>query len=65
MPDIITKKQVAELLQVREKTVEYWTRIRAIPIVKLGRNIRYSKPDILAWLDNNRQSVNIKLARII
>lgn len=49
--DLLTSKEVAPLLGVsHHKTVETWVRKRGLPCVKLGRNLRFRRGDVLAWL---------------
>ena len=53
--DILTKRDVAELLQVSERTVERWMAEGSIPYVPLPKRgawseARFLRPDILEWM---------------
>ena len=54
--ELLTVRQVAELLQVSVSTVERMTRRgEGPPSIKFGRSRRWFKPDVLAWLREHRQ----------
>ena len=50
VPDVLTPAQLAELLQVDEKTVRDLARRGEIPARKLGREWRFSRRAVLDWL---------------
>lgn len=43
----LTCKQVAEILQVTEKTLKNWRDNGVLPATKIGRSIRYNESDII------------------
>ncbi len=48
--DLLTSKEVAPLLGVtHHKTVERWVRERDLPCVRIGRNLRFRRGDVLRW----------------
>ena len=51
-PDLLDEKAAAELLTVTPGTLSVWrsTGRYQIPFIKVGRNVRYSRPDLIAWL---------------
>jgi excisionase family DNA binding protein len=49
-PDVLTVEQLAELLQVDEKTVRSLAAKGELPGRKLGRHWRFSRQAVLAWL---------------
>ena len=49
-PDVLTPAQLAELLQVDEKTVRDLARRGEIPARKVGREWRFSRRAVLDWL---------------
>src|SRR2546429_2215753 len=49
-PDVLTAEQLAELLQVDEKTVRSLAAKGELPGRKLGRHWRFSPPAVLDWL---------------
>ena len=51
MEKLLTAKQVAELLEVKVSTVYDWVSRSVIPYVKLGRLIRFKKPDVFRWVE--------------
>lgn len=51
-PVYLTAMQVAELLQVDEKTVLRWSLEDAsMPVLRRGRVIRFPRERLLAWLE--------------
>lgn len=53
MEKLLTAKQVSELLEVKTSTVYDWVYRKIIPYVKLGRLIRFKKPEIFHWVDSH------------
>jgi excisionase family DNA binding protein len=52
----LTEKQAARLLSLSHRTLQAWRRAGSGPaFVRLGRTIRYSQDDLLAWANANRQ----------
>ena len=49
-PDVLTVEQLAELLQVDEKTVRTLAAKGDLPGRKLGRHWRFSRQAVLEWL---------------
>jgi len=45
--DILTKSQVAEWLQVTERTVEKWVSDGSLPAFRFGRSVRFFREAIL------------------
>jgi excisionase family DNA binding protein len=48
--ELMTVKQIAEYLQVEEKTINNWTSDGKIPHKKVGRLPRYNKSEIDNWM---------------
>jgi excisionase family DNA binding protein len=53
--ELLTKRQVALLLQVSVSTVERLTRNGELPSVKFGRSRRYFRADVMAYLESHRE----------
>lgn len=60
-PELVSVKTLSERLDISEKTIWDWiykSRRRAtldpIPYYKLGALVRFSLPDIRAWLDRRK-----------
>jgi excisionase family DNA binding protein len=51
-PDVLTVEQLAQLLQVDEKTVRSLAASGELPGRKLGRQWRFSRQAVLEWLAN-------------
>ncbi|HEX6490067.1 MAG TPA: helix-turn-helix domain-containing protein [Gaiellaceae bacterium] len=49
-PDVLTVEQLAELLQIDEKTVRTLAARGELPGRKLGRQWRFSRQGVLEWL---------------
>ena len=51
-PMYLTASQVADLLQVDEKTVSRWSlQDASMPVLRRGRVIRFPRQRLLAWLE--------------
>jgi excisionase family DNA binding protein len=58
MPELYTFKQLCGLTDVSRRTLNRWLINGMLPFtpIRLGpRAIRFSKSDVLAWLDGQRQ----------
>lgn len=65
--DILTIKDVAEHLQVSERTVSDWAQKGEIPCGKLGNSWRFKRIEVERWLDkklvgNKRESEKLAIA---
>jgi excisionase family DNA binding protein len=53
--ELLTARQVAELLQVSVSTIERMTRRgEGPPSIKFGRSRRWLRRDVMAWLEEHR-----------
>jgi excisionase family DNA binding protein len=51
---LLTKEDVANFLNVSIKKIDRLVSMEEIPFFKIGRNVRFSKTRVLAWIrDNN------------
>ena len=50
MGPLLTPREVADLLQVSEKTVGRLVAHRRLPCVRFGRSVRFLSGDVLRWL---------------
>jgi excisionase family DNA binding protein len=57
---LLSVREVAEMLNVREWWVYIKTETRDLPFVKLGRYLRFRPSDIEAYLEAQRRSVGTK-----
>ncbi len=51
MPEVMTAKQLADYLQLNELTIYKRVQLGEIPVVKLGRSLRFKKDSIDKWLE--------------
>lgn len=51
MQEVMTAKQIAEYLQINEMTLYKWVRLGGIPVVRMGRVLRFKKDIIDKWLE--------------
>jgi excisionase family DNA binding protein len=51
MQEVMTAKQLADYLQVNELTIYKRVRLGIIPVVKMGRALRFKKDIIDKWLE--------------
>lgn len=52
---LLTKSDLARLLKVSPPTINRMVRARAIPVIKIGPLVRFSLPDVIAYLDRQKQ----------
>lgn len=55
-PQLMTARQVAVLLLMRESTVQDYARRGVLPSIKLGRHRRFLRSDVLAAVEQLRHS---------
>jgi excisionase family DNA binding protein len=57
--DLLDEKAAADLLDLSPGTLSVWrsTGRYAIPFVKIGRNVRYRRADLDAWLAQRTRTV--------
>ena len=47
---LLTTKEIAVFLNVKESTIRYWVHIGYIPRIKFRGAVRFNKPEIIEWL---------------
>ena len=52
--EIMTLKEVAQYLKMKERTIYKWAQNGKIPAIKLGSTWRFRKEEVNAWLEKNR-----------
>jgi len=55
---LMNVKQLAEYLQLKPGTVYTWAQKGKLPAIKVGRNWRFRKEEIDAWLEANSRGPN-------
>jgi excisionase family DNA binding protein len=53
-PVLLTVPEVAQLLRVPPKSVYQLAALRRIPVVRLGRSLRFDRADVVALIQRNR-----------
>lgn len=53
----LTAKELAELLNVRPKTVYQWANLSRIPTVKLNGALRFDLADIMSWIEACKKQI--------
>lgn len=58
LQDLLDEKQAAQILCIKPNTLSVWrcTGRYAIPFVKVGRNVRYRRADLIAWIEGRTQA---------
>ena len=56
--NILTIKEIAEILSMSPSGVYQWVAAKKIPYIKVGSIIRFDRREIDKWLENN--SVEVK-----
>jgi excisionase family DNA binding protein len=52
--ELLTIAEVAEVLKISEPGMRRLQQRRAIPFIKVGGSVRFSKRDVAAYLERNR-----------
>jgi excisionase family DNA binding protein len=52
---LLTVKQVAEYLQLKESTVYSWAQDKKVPAFKIGRTWRFNRALLDKWLEEHLQ----------
>ena len=64
MGQLLTVAQLAELLQVSDRTVREWISTGSIPFLKLGQSrrslVRFSLPAVEAWLQERSKGPEVQ-----
>lgn len=50
-----TKKELASLLNVHIKTIEYWIKVKGLKVLKIGGRIYILDKDVKEFLENNNK----------
>ena len=63
-PVFLTAQQVADLLQVSEKSVLRWAAADAtMPALRIGRTLRFDRERLLVWLRTKSQGIGRRRAQ--
>ena len=52
LPEILTARELEGFIRIDVKTIYAYVRRGEIPYVRMGSNLRFSKQEILAWLQH-------------
>lgn len=53
---LVTTKELAEILQVHENTLYNWAREKDMPRIKIGYNrVRYDVDEVMKWIEKNNE----------
>lgn len=56
--EILTCKELSEILKVSPKTLYQWAELRVIPCLKLNGALRFDLDDIKKWIHNCKRDTN-------
>jgi len=56
--DLIDSQETAEILGISKSALEVWrtTGRYKLPFIKVGRNVRYRRSDVLQWLESRTRA---------
>lgn len=55
LPNITTTKELAEFLKISESTIHRAVKNGELQSLKVGRNVRYERVEVLKWLDKDNR----------
>lgn len=58
---IVTVKEIAELLKVKEKTLYQWAELGQIPCIKMNGCLRFDLEDIQKWVKSCRRDIDSRI----
>ena len=58
MQPLLTVDETASLLRIKKSTLYTWAYRKQIPSQKVGRNLRFRRQDLEAWLKAQARSVD-------
>lgn len=56
VPNLLKPSQIAEILNVSEKTIYYWVERNEIPFIKVGRHLRFVANDVIRFFSEKTVS---------
>lgn len=54
-PEVLTRAEVADLLQIHQNVVLRWIRQRGLPASKIGNEWRFLRSQVVAWIAANEK----------
>lgn len=54
LPNITTTKELAEFLKISESTIHRAVKDGHLKSLKVGRNVRYEKVEVLKWINQDQ-----------
>lgn len=58
--EIMNPKEAAKFLKISVATIYFYTSKRLIPFAKAGKSLRFSRTDLLKWLDENKRKTIVE-----
>lgn len=52
---VMTKREIARLLRVSERTIDTWRKMFGLPMRKVGQVCRFDEEEVLAWFQRFRE----------
>jgi len=62
--EFLTLKEVANYLQLNERTLYKWAQKGSIPASKLGSTWRFRKSDIDSWVETKKNTHKVRVKRV-
>lgn len=57
--ELYTIEELSELLKVSTRTIRRLIRRRELPVIRIGRQLRFSRKAVNAWLESNTQNKDV------
>lgn len=55
--EVLTVKEAAQLLNMKQNTLYLWAAQRRLPSVKVGRSRRFVKSELMEWFGKQKKEV--------
>ena len=56
---MITVKELSEVLKVKEKTIYQWAGMKTIPCVKMNGTLRFDTDEIEKWIEDCKKDAGV------
>lgn len=57
MADLLKIRDVARMLKLQPWVIYKMVKENSIPVIRIGRNVRFDPDDIGRWIDSQKQAV--------
>jgi excisionase family DNA binding protein len=64
-PMLVSARDAAKLLAISERTLWSLTAAGEIPVVRIGRSVRYDPRDLQTWIERSKQRLPVRAPDVL